>query len=184
MAFGTLWLPVLVSAAAVWIASAIAWMMLPYHKSDWAGFADEPGIADALRKQKAAPGMYLIPFFADMKGRSTPEGMKKYQDGPVAMITVVPNGAPAMGKSLVLYFAFCVFVSFLTAYVARHTLSSTTPHPFVFRITGACAIGFYGLAHVPDSIWMGRPWSYTVKAVVDAIAYGVITGVVFMLLWP
>jgi hypothetical protein len=184
MAFGTLWLPVLVSAAAVWIASAIAWMVLPHHKSDYAGFSDEARVAEALRKQTPKPGQYVIPYCADMKERRTPETMKKYQDGPVAMITVVPNGPPAMGKSLVFYFVYCVFVSFLTAYVARHTLAPTTPHPFVLRITGACAIGFYALGNVPDSIWMGRPWSATVKSVIDAIAYGMITGVVFMLLWP
>jgi len=185
MPFGSLWLPVVVSAAAVWIASAIAWMVLPHHKSDFAGLPDEPGVADALRKQHPQPGrMYVIPYFADMKARGTPEAMKKFEDGPVAMIKIAPNGMPKMGKLLGLYFGFCFFVSFATAYIARHTLNVSTPGSLILQITGACATGFYAFAYISDSIWMGRPWGLTLKSLIDAIPYGLITGVVFKLLWP
>jgi hypothetical protein len=50
MPFGSLWLPVLVSAALVWITSAIVWMALPHHKSDFSKLPQEEGVADALRK--------------------------------------------------------------------------------------------------------------------------------------
>ena len=32
-----LWLPILVSAALVWIVSAIIHMLMPWHKSEWKG---------------------------------------------------------------------------------------------------------------------------------------------------
>lgn len=31
----SLWLPILLSAAVVWIVSAIVWMALPHHKQDF-----------------------------------------------------------------------------------------------------------------------------------------------------
>ena len=51
MPFGSLWLPVLVAAAAVWIASAIVWMALPHHKKDFSKLPSEDGVAEALRNQ-------------------------------------------------------------------------------------------------------------------------------------
>jgi len=159
MPFGSLWLPVLVSGAAVWIASAVAWMVLPHHRSDFKGLADETPVADALRKQALPPGEYRVPYCADMKQMKDPAFLKKFDDGPVALIVLAKSERPAMGKSLVLYLAYTIFVSFVVGYVLRHTLQ----------------VG---------SIWMGRPWPHTMKNVVDAVAYGLITGAIFCSLWP
>jgi len=184
MPFGSLWLPVLVSAAAVWIASAIVWMALPHHKTDFSRLPSEDGIVDALRKLALKPGQYLMPFMPDMKNMKDPAVVKRFTDGPIAMINVRPNGMPGMGKNLIFYFAYCVLVSFVTAYVARHTLSFGTTRAIVFRLTGTVAIAAYSLALIPESIWMWRPWSSTWKSVCDSIVYGIMTGAIFAFLWP
>ncbi len=48
----SLWLPILVSAAFVWIASAIVWMVLPHHKSDFGRVTDEEAARNVLRDLK------------------------------------------------------------------------------------------------------------------------------------
>jgi Flp pilus assembly protein TadB len=184
MPFGSLWLPVLVSAALVWITSAIVWMALPHHKSDFSKLPQEEGVADALRKFGLKPGQYVLPYMQEMKNMKDPAVVKRFEDGPVAMMIVRPNGVPGMGKNLVQYFLYCFLVSFMTAYVARHTLSVTTAKFDVFHITGTVAILGYALAVIPESIWMWRKWSMTVKSLCDSIAYGLITGAVFAFLWP
>lgn len=184
MPFGSLWLPVLVSAVAVWIASAIVWMALPHHKSDFKKLPSEDGISEALRKLSLTPGQYLLPFMGDRNAMKDPAFLKRVEDGPVAMITSRPNGMPAMGKNLILYFGYCVLVSFVTAYVARHTLSVGTSRFDVFHLTGTVAIAAYALAIFPESIWMWRPWPATLKSVCDSIAYGLMTGAIFAWLWP
>lgn len=184
MPFGSLWLPVLVAAALVWIASAIVWMALPHHKSDFSRVPNEDGVVDALRKLALRPGQYLSPFMPDMKNMKDPAVVKRFEDGPIAMINVRPNGVPGMGKNLIAYFAYCFLVSFVTAYVARHTLHFGAPRAIVFRLTGTVAIASYALALIPESIWMWRPWSATWKSVCDSIVYGIMTGAVFAFLWP
>ena len=184
MPFGSLWLPVLVSAALVWIASAIVWMALPHHKSDFSKVPSEDGLADALRKLSLKPGQYLLPYMGDMKQMKDPAFVKRLEDGPIAMFRMRPNGVPTMGKNLTLYFLYCVLVSFVTAYVARHTLSPGAAWAVVFRLTGTIAIASHTLALFPESIWMWRPWTATWKSACDSIVYGLITGLVFAFLWP
>jgi hypothetical protein len=184
MPFGSLWLPVLVSAALSWIASAIAWMAIKHHKNDFKKLPNEDGVADALRKFAIPPGQYLTPFMADMKDMKDPAVVKRYEDGPIALINVRPNGMPGMGKSLGMYFVYCFLVSFVTAYVARHTLNFGAARFDVFHLTGTVAIASYALALIPESIWMWRPWPMTVKSICDSIVYGLLTGAVFAWLWP
>ncbi len=184
MPFGTLWLPVLVSAAVVWIASAIVWMALPHHKSDFSKLPEEDGISAALDKAAAKPGQYLLPFMGDMSKMKDPAFVKRLEAGPVAMINMRPPGVPSMAKNLILYFGYCVLVSFFAADIARHTLSYDTTKDVVFRLTGSVAIGFYTLATIPESIWMWRPWNVTLKNIADSIVYGLLTGAVFAMLWP
>jgi hypothetical protein len=40
----SLWLPILLSAIAVWVASAINWMVMPHHESDYRKFPDEDAV--------------------------------------------------------------------------------------------------------------------------------------------
>src|SRR3990172_6158817 len=126
MPFGTLWLPVLVSAAAVFVASSIAHMVLKYHKADYKGFADEEAIGEPMRKQNLAPGVYTLPYVSDPKMCKDPAVQARFTRGPVALVTVMRSGMPRMGKLLSLWFALCVLVSFTAAYVARHSLSLET----------------------------------------------------------
>ena len=182
--FGSLWLPVLVSAVVVWVVSAIMHMVMPHHKSDFAKLPSEDGVADALRKLSLPPGQYLLPFMRDPKDCKDPAFVKRLEAGPVAMIRIRPNGVPKMGGSLVAYFVYCFGVSFVTGYIARHTLGLPTSAPLVFRLTGTVAIAAYSLANFPESIWMWRPWGATWKNVFDAVLYGILTGAVFAFCWP
>ena len=184
MPFGSLWLPVLVSAALVWIATAIAWMAIKHHKSDFSKLPNEDGVAEALRKFSIPPGQYVMPYSADMKDMKDPAMLKRYEAGPVALINVQPNGMPGMGKNLIQHFLYCFLVSFVTGYVARHTLNFGAAKFDVFHVTGTVAIASYTLALIPESIWMWRRWSMTLKSICDSIVYGLITGAVFAWLWP
>ena len=184
MPFGSLWLPVLVSAVAVWLLSAILHMVLRYHRADYKKLPDEDAVAAALAKGSPPPGLYVLPFMTDPARMKEPAVQERYQRGPVAHVLVQRNGVPALGKYLVLWFVFCFLVSFVAAYVARHTLGYDTPGLTVMRITGAVAFVGYGFGAFQDSIWQGIPWANSVRALVDAVLHAVLTGAVFWLLWP
>ncbi len=184
MQFGTLWLPVIVSAIVVFVASSILHMALKYHRADHKALPNEATVREALAKGNPAPGIYVTPYCADMKQMKEPAIREKYETGPVAMLTILPKGPPMMPKLLALWFAFCVFVSFVAAYVARHTLQPGDDGMLIMRITGTVAFAAYALPHLSDSVWKGQPWANTLRAFVDGAIYALLTGLTFRLLWP
>jgi hypothetical protein len=183
MPFGSLWLPVVVSAVAVWLVSAILHMALKYHRADYKKLSDEDAVGQAIRKAAAEPGIYVLPYAmgADMKD---PAVQKRYEEGPVALVTLLRSGPPNMMKQLGLWLLFCVLVSFVTSYVARHTLSAASEGLLILRITGTVAFVGYGFGSFVDSIWHGMPWSNALRALVDSLIYGLLTGAIFYWLWP
>ncbi len=177
MSITDLWLPILVSAVVVWIASALVWTVLPWHKSDYAKTGDEAGVRAALKGLR--PGFYNVPHSSDQKDLKTPEMQQKFADGPLAFITVLPNGLPSMGRSMGLMFVYFVFVGVLCAYVVSRTTGPDASYLEVFRIAGTVAWIANGVGHIPDSVWFGRPWWHTAKSMFDGLIYGLLTGGVF-----
>jgi hypothetical protein len=184
MPFGSLWLPVVVSAGAVFVVSSILHMVLKYHKADYRPLPDEDAARKGLGGGSLAPGVYITPHCPDMKQMADPAVQAKYDKGPVALVTILPNGMPAMPKLLGLWFGFCLLVSFVAAYVARHTLHPGPMGAEAMRITGSVAFAAYGVARVMDSIWRGQPWSNTAREIFDGGIYALTTGLTFRLLWP
>jgi hypothetical protein len=54
----------------------------------------------------------------------------------------------------------------------------------VLRITGTVAFVAYGFGYIQDSIWKAIPWSNSLRGIVDALIFGLVTGLVFRQLWP
>lgn len=172
-----LWMPILVSAVVVYIASSVIWAVLKYHNNDFKKTDDEESVRAALSGNK--PGFYVLPFCLDPADLKNPDVKQKYVDGPLAYITVLPNGVPAMGKRLISMFLYFVVISILCAYVVSRTLPPDAEYLTVFRVAGTVAFIANSFALVPESIFFERPWSMTFKNFIDALVYGLLTGGVF-----
>jgi hypothetical protein len=179
-----LWLPILLSAVAIFIASSIIHMVLKYHSSDYRQLPDENNVLATMREAKLSPGFYAFPYAADMKEMGTPEMMEKYNLGPMGTMNINPNGPPAMGKALGSWFAYTLVVGFFVAYIASRTLAPGTHYLQVFRVVGATAFMAYSFGHFSDGVWKQKPWSMTLKHVFDGLVYGLLTAGVFGWLWP
>jgi hypothetical protein len=180
----SLWLPILLAAVLVFVASSIIHMLLTYHESDFGRLPDEDGVMDALRPFNISPGEYYFPFGAGRADRESEEWKDKVEKGPVAFINVFPSGQPEMGKSLVQWFAYAIVVGIFAAYVAGRALPPGAEYLEVFRFTGVTAFIGYSLALVQASIWYKRSWSTTLKSVFDGLIYGLLTAGAFGWLWP
>ena len=181
---GALWLPILLSSIAVWVASALVWTVMPHHKSDWAELPDEDAARRALTPQGLVPGLYSIPYAVTHKDLEDPETTRKFEEGPVGILTVMPSGTPTMGGKIMLSVIFYFVISIVVAYLASRTLDPGADYLAVFRVTGTVAWLAYGTATVPDAIWFGRPWSGIVKGLLDALVFGLLTAGFFGWLWP
>lgn len=177
MTIMTLWMPILVSAVVVFMAGAVIWMAMPWHKTDWSKTPDEEAIRGALKG--TPPGQYTVPNCPDQAQYKAPDMQQKFIDGPQAFITVVPNGLPNMGPKLAMMFAYNLLVAVLCAYFVSRTVAPGADYLAVFRIAGAVAFVAYGVAYIQESVWFGRKWSATLKTFLDALIYGVLTGGIF-----
>ncbi len=180
----SLWLAILLAAALSWIMSAIVWMVMPHHKTDFAKFPDEDAVRAAMGPQNIPPGQYNIPHMTDWDECKTDEGKAKFDDGPVGYMTVVPSRLPAMGGMMVQQFVFFLAVSFVVAYVCSRTLAPGTEYLKVFQVAGTVAWLAYGFGTIPEGIWFGRPWPNVLKTLFDAFLYALLTAGVFGWLWP
>jgi hypothetical protein len=179
-----LWLPILLSAVVVFVASSILHMVLPFHKSDYRKLPEEDKVMDALRAVGVPPGRpYHFPFCTHKEMKSQ-EAVEKFKRGPIGLLTVIPSGAPAMGKYLGLWFVYCVVVGIFVACLAGRMLAPGTRYPEVFHVAGIAAFLAYGFAQVQDSIWKGQTWGVTGKHVVDGLIYALLTAGTFGWLWP
>jgi hypothetical protein len=180
----SLWLPTVVSAVIVFVVSSIIHTVLPWHKSDYPKMPNEDKVMDALRPLAIPPGDYMVPRPTSRQDMRSPEFLEKMKKGPVMVLTVMPSGAMAMGKSLVLWFLYSVVVNIFAAYVAGRALPPGAHYLQVFRFVGTTAFIGYSLALWQMSVWYRRAWTTTIKATVDGLLYALLTAGTFGWLWP
>ena len=179
-----LWLPILLSAVIVFVVSSIIHTVLPWHKGDYRRVPDEDRVRDALRPFAIPPGDYMVPRPSSTRDMSSPDFAEKIKQGPVMLLTVMPNRIMPMGKSLALWFLYSAIISLFAAYVAGRALPPGTPYPQVFRFAGTTAFLGYSGALWQMSIWYHRSWTITVKSTIDGLLYGLLTAGTFGWLWP
>ena len=184
VAITTLWLPILLSAVFVFIASSIIHMATSLHKNDHKKVPDEDKAMDAIRPLNIPPGDYMMPRCANSKEMKSPEFTEKLKKGPVMLLTVYPNGPFAMWQSLVQWFLYSIVIGIFSAYVAGRALTVGTEYLQVFRFAGVTAFLGYAVALWQLSIWYKRSWGTTFRLTIDGLVYALLTAGVFGWLWP
>ena len=179
----SLWLPILLSGVAVFIASSILHMLTPWHKGDFKKLPDEDRAREGLRALAIPPGDYMTPCPSSPEEMKSPEFAEKLKQGPRMIMTVMPTGPFSMGKNLLMWFIYCVVVSGFAACVAAVTLPKGAPYMRVFHVVGATAFIGYSLALWQGTIWYQRSWITTLKQTIDGLIYGLITAGIFGWLW-
>jgi hypothetical protein len=177
-----LWLPILLSAAAVWIFSTIASVALPHHKNDFIGLPDEDGFGDFLRKSGIKPGNYLFPDFRGREAMKSEKIARVLEEGPVGHLSVWPTPL-TMGGKLAATFIVYLVVSTLIAYLTRVAIPGAAPFAKVFQLAATAGILAYCFASLPNAIWWGSYKRTIVATIVDGILFGVITGAIFAWRW-
>lgn len=184
VAMTALWLPVLISAVLVFLASSILHMVLPLHRKDYDKLPDEGILLEAMRKANVQPGNYYFPRPADPKDMKSPEMVEKYTQGPVGMMNILPSGPPAMGGFLAKWFIYCIVIAIFVAYLCSRTVAAGAEYMTVFRAAGTVAFLGFGGGHAQESIWKGQRWGTTLRHLVDSLVYALLTAGAFAWLWP
>jgi hypothetical protein len=180
----SLWLPILVSAVAVFLVSWILHMLLKYHSNDFKKVPNEDAVQEALRKFNIPQGEYMLPRCDNMKQMKEPAFLDKLNKGPVMLMTVMPNGQFNMGKTLGLWFVYCLVVSVFAAYITGRALPAGSPSMAALRFAGCVAFVGYTLALWQNWIWYKRSTSTVIKQTFDGLVYGLVTGLIIGYMWP
>ena len=179
-----LWLPIVVSGLAVFVMSALVWTALPHHRKEFGALNNDDAVLNAVRGGNPAPGLYMTPHFKSAEERNSDAGKAKLQAGSMAFITVMPGGNRSMGPMMAQSLVVNLVVAMFVGYLAFHTVPAGAQYLQVFRVAGTATFMAYGLAHLPDSVWFGRPWSSYFLGAFDALLYALIAGGIFGWLWP
>lgn len=177
-----LWQPILLSAALVFIWSAITWTVLPHHNSEWKGLPAADAVRAAIKAAGFQPGQYMFPWWDDPKVRRSPEAMAKVAEGPSGMVTIMKPGPMSMGGMMTKSLLFNLVVAVFVAYVVWHGFHgnlAVETYGSVFRIAGAASFMAYAFGTVPESIWFGRPWKSWLYVAIDAAVFCLLTGGAF-----
>lgn len=187
-----LWLPILVSAAAVWIASSLAWMVIGHHKHTWKEIPNEDEFIATIKRFRIAPGSCGFPEFRKCEGLSKEEKLAKWEEMQKHPIGVLRVWGPlSMGRNWVLSLVVNLVASTLIGYhgwsALRHGGSDGAPTASfakVMQVLGTVGILAYCFASLQNDIWFQRSRREVVTGLIDGVVLGLITGAVFRLLWP
>jgi hypothetical protein len=175
-----LWLPIVLSAIVVFVASFIAWMVLPHHKSDWAKLPDEDRFTASLRDMNIPPRQYIFPCSESPEEMKSDAFKQRLERGPRGTLNVW--AAPCnMGTNLLLTFLFFLFISFVIGYLGTIVLERGEGFMKVFRVTGTAGILAYCCGGILNAIWFKKT---VLNDMLDGLAYALLTGLVFAMLWP
>ena len=178
-----LWLPILISAVLVFVASSIIHMASPWHKNDYPRLNDEDAFRNAVGPLNIPPGDYMVPRPRSREELKDPAFLEKVKQGPNVVMTVMP-GDWSMGRNLALWFIYIVLVNTLAAYVAGRALAPAAPGDRILQLVSTVAFIGYTAALYQMSIWYRRAWNITLKATVDGLIYAFITAGAMVWLWP
>jgi hypothetical protein len=176
--------PTLVAGGLVWIASAVSWMALPHHHGEYRALPDEAALREALRAQRLARGQYIFPHLPRWEEAETEAGREKFEQGPVGFLTIMPNRLPSISRHMLLTLLHYLIVSSGIAWAASLMLPPGAPYAAVFRPIAVMALLAHGAGVIPEAIWYGKPWGNTLRALLDAALFALLTAGAFAGLWP
>jgi len=179
-----LWLPILLSAVAVFVVSSVIHMMSPWHKGDYLTVPNEDAFRGSVGPMSIPPGDYMVPHPQSREEMRSPQFAEKMRAGPRVIMTVLPGGDFSMTKNLVQWFLYLILLSLFAAGVAGSALPPGAEDRQVFHFVALSTFGGYTLALWQISIWYGRSWSTTLKSTFDGLIYALVTAAVFCWLWP
>lgn len=177
-----LWMPILITTIVLFVASFLAWVVMPHHKPDVRRWPDEERLMQFIRESGAGPGEYLFPLI-DQKDMNEDWAKQRYGQGPWGMVHVWP-AQPNTPRNMLVTVSYFLVVTVLVAYVGVAALAPGASFGEVFRLIGTTAILAYCAGGILHEIWFTRPLRAKIMNFVDGLAYGAITGLVFALMWP
>jgi hypothetical protein len=179
-----LWVPIVLSAVAVFVMSSLIHMVLGWHKGEYHELPGGEGVADAIRAAGVAPGEHIAPYAGSPAAMNTPEFKARLAKGPNFLLTVRDPSSQGMGGMMTRWFVYSLVVALFTAYVTGRSLNQSATYLQVFRLAGATTFIAYGMGVWQHWIWWGKSLRSALTTTLDALIYALLTAGIFGWRWP
>lgn len=176
---GSLLVPVVIAAVALFFASFLSWMVLPLHFADWRKLKTEDELLAALDGLDVPQGNYMFPGWDTPTEMKSKEYEAKWNRGPSGIMTVFPQ--VSMGRNLGLTFLYFLVVCFCLAYLSTLALPPAADFAAVFRFVSTAGLLTFLAAILQHAIWFHNR---VVGHIIESIAYACIVGAIFAAMWP
>lgn len=174
-----LWLPILATGIATHIASTLAWTVLPHHKPEWKKLPVEDELQDWLDAKNVPAEQYLFPHTHDAEEMQSDEFKNKMQNKCRGMLVLWPQPV-SMGAAIGKTLAFFFVAAFMVGYLAS-LASLDGSFMDVFRFTFTAALLTHCAGIFPGVFWFRQKVG---MSLLDGLAFALVTGALFALLWP
>lgn len=179
-----LWLPIVLCAVIVFIASAFVWMAIPaWHQPDVKVLPDEGAFKSDLAKHDLPPGRYMWPNCGSTEEWKSDEFQQRHKNGPWGVL-VVPRGAPSFPRNLLVTFLLFLGVSVIVGFLASRAFEPGAAYFEVFTFCGLASALTYCSMGLPNSAFMMDPLRGLLTCLVDGFVFALLTAGTFAGLWP
>ncbi len=183
IALTELLLPILLAAVCVFFASAIIWMLLPYHKKDIRFMPNEDEFTGAITPLSIDPGLYMFPNCENAKDMKNEAFQEKWRQGPWGTITIMP-ARPNFALNLLRTFLSYLVITILIAYIAGIALPRGAAYLEVFRVTATLGILGYCMGNMANDFFLGKPARFILTQFIDGLVFALISAGVIASMWP
>jgi hypothetical protein len=179
-----LWLPILLSAVAIFAVSSLIHMVLPWHKSDYRKLPQEDQVLAALRPFSIPPADYLAPRPDNMQDMGSDAFRQKVTLGPRLVMTVMPSGSFGMARNLVGWFIYTLLIAAIVGGLCCLVFPAGADGHNVFHVALIAGALAYAGGLWQMSIWYHRSIATTVRSTIDGIIYAAIIAGLLAYFWP
>lgn len=183
VALTELWLAIAIAAVCVFFASAIIWMMLPYHKKDIRFMPNEEAFNNAIAPLDIKPGLYMFPNCQDARDMKSEEYQAKWKAGPWGTLNIMPH-QPNFGLNLLRTFLAYLVITIIVAYIASIALPRGADYADVFRVVVTAGILGHCMGGLANDFFLGKPTRFIITGFIDGLIFALITAGVIASMWP
>jgi hypothetical protein len=162
----------LIGGLIVFIWGLFSWMVFPWHQTCLKHFNNESDVADVIRDNAPASGVYVLPnTFSYHDGSSHKEmshGMELMERGPFMFASIRTNG---MGKMSMGPFIISLIIQIIGAFIVTWMLMQTKGLPFKKQVgfVTVFGLGVGVLGQLPDLNWWGFSYGYVLTNIIDLV---------------
>jgi hypothetical protein len=178
-----LWLPIVISTVACFVASSIIWMALPHHKADMKALPEEGVMDRALGEMKLEPGGYYIPNCSDKEKFKGDEFKARWNNGPWAFLQI-PAGRPSFAKNLAVTLVEFLVIAIFIGYLAGASIPAGAEYLHVFQIVGTAGVLAHVLGTIHHEFFQMKTVRHVAFCMFDGVVYALITAGIFAAFWP